>query len=60
MGDLPGHLVEGRQVDLDAELSAIAGRCRAVLVDPPMAMSTVMALMNDPLVTMDRGASCSA
>ena len=29
--------------------------CRAVLVEPPMAMSTLMALTNEPLVTILRG-----
>ena len=33
----------------------MAGRCRAVLVEPPMAMSTRMALRNESLETMSLG-----
>ena len=33
----------------------MAGRCRAVLVEPPMAMSTRMALRKESLVTMSLG-----
>ena len=34
---------------------AIAGRCSAVLVEPPMAMSTRIAFLNESSVAMERG-----
>ena len=34
---------------------AIAGRCSAVFVEPPMSMSRTIAFRNDASVTMSRG-----
>jgi hypothetical protein len=55
IGRLAEDLAHVLEVELDAGLGAIAGRCRPALVEPPVAATTTAAFSRALRVTMSRG-----